>query len=119
MTTEEIKNYNCLCAKFLGWNIDVLPKDLGDCEAWFSNGVYQCEVGLEMFDEDWNFIHEVIEKINNSITGLPMNGIPDSITPYLDARRPVIKGLLKNNKEETVKGINKFLIWYEKSISNS
>ena len=71
------------------------------------------------FHSDWNWIHLVIEKINNTRITVKMNGIKDSITPYINARRPIIKGLLDNKKEAVVQAINQFLIWYNDNSRNN
>lgn len=132
MTNEEILDYNIRCSKFLDWKetteqfkidwtgcktkerlermnkeyIPILEKD---------GNVLFSDFSSINFHKDWNSIHEVIEKINKSIITAPMNGIPDSITPYLNAKSPISKGLLKNDKEKVVEGIYKFLKWYEKN----
>lgn len=112
MTQEELE-YNKRCAEFLGLTLDdgfgskknQYFKKIDNDKSVIYNNV--------LFHSDWNWIHEVIGKIKTSIITTPRNGISDSITPYLDAVRPITKGLIDNNKEKVVQAINQFLIWYE------
>ncbi len=127
MSPQEIIEYNKKCAEFLEAECILKSKDSIyqfnfeiDVKESYDEGGYNGTFGetcwclSEMkFNSDWNWIHEVIEKINQSKITAPMNGIPDSIMPYIELRRPIIKGLINNNKEEVIQAINQFLIWYE------
>lgn len=108
MTQEELE-FNKRCAFFLQWK----NKGMVNLEMWVShrtpNGANTNEL---LFHSDWNWIHEVIEKINNSKITAPMNDIQDSIIPYLNVKRPICRGLLDNDKKTVIQAINKFLIWY-------
>lgn len=68
------------------------------------------------FDSDWNWIMEVIKKIgdNKTFLPLPMGGIQDSIVPYLNEVRPITQELVYANKEGVVQAIWEFLNWYNK-----
>lgn len=119
MTQQEQLEYNLRCLKVLQVEID----DVNWCE--FEKrlpnpitGYYAKRHHTEQlcFHLEWAWIHLVIEKINNSKITAPINGIPDSITPYITNRRPIIEGLIKNNIEMTAQAINNFLIWYENKI---
>ena len=117
MTQEELE-FNKSCAEFL--NIITDNGYWVEFDKLMPNSItmsYSKNHHIEQlqFHSDWNWIHEVIGKVKTSVKLAPMNGITDSIMPYINAKHPVIKFLLDNDKEGVVQGIKQFLIWYNET----
>lgn len=140
MTQEEILEYNKRCAEFLGYE-NTTPTDR-------DFNIYKNEKGIIIgnkiitmielmsakFHSDWNWIMEVIEKIENlgfatkidhdycvSNYGCDRCEIdtrenalfdPDE---YEEKEEPIVFKLVKSKKEAVVYAINEFLIWYEQN----
>jgi hypothetical protein len=132
MTAKEILEYNILCAEFLEWKktTEQFKIDWVGCQTkerlerlneeyipiLEKNGnVIFSDFSVIDFYSDWNRIMEVYTKINNSKITAPMNGIPDSIMPYIEKRRPIVKAIVDSKKESVIQAINQFLIWYNKN----
>ena len=113
MNNEEIKNYNRLCAEFLG------AKNLGklgysDLESYNCNwkGFNQ---NLK-FHSDWNWIFEVVEAIeklgyytkNECIRNINYFNIYE-----LENNEATFYGTDNSKKEAVINAINQFLIWYK------
>lgn len=126
MTTQEKIQFNSKCAAFLG----AIPeqwyppnKDTGRSgihwvfphNTWYPDNVRQHSDDLMKFNSDWNWIMEIYKKINSVRITAPMNGIQDSIVPYIEHRRPVIKSIINSNKEEFVVAVNSFIDWYNQN----
>ncbi len=122
MTQEEIKEYNKRCAEFLGW-IKTHPK----IKDWH---IYITPIGHVSYDKmlfhsDWNWIMEVLSKIEEShhtvisqgITGHYVNINREDVnilTQTLDNPSKFM-GVGKTKKEVVIKSINQFLIWYNEN----
>lgn len=72
------EEYNKMCALFLGWELKSYPSymDTPFCgqSIWFSpassdgkSRTFSARVGEEYFDSDWNWIMEVVDKIENEL----------------------------------------------------
>jgi hypothetical protein len=115
------EEYNKICAEFLGKIVEgdensidptyEFPKKLNAPHDIWATTRYNLE--YMHFYSDWNWIMEVVKKINEIRIFLPMNGVEESITPYLNEKRPITKGLINSNKEEVVQAIWEFLNWYK------
>jgi hypothetical protein len=132
MTAKEILEYNILCAEFLGWKktteqfkinwvgcqtkerLERLNEEYIPILEKNGNVIFS-DFSVIDFYSDWNRIMEVYTKINNSKITAPMNGIPDSIMPYIEKRRPIVKAIVDSKKESVIQAINQFLIWYNKN----
>lgn len=118
MDIKEILEYNKKCAEFLGFEKPIFMGGAIEDDSMVSNikgsyGHYKIE---EMkFHSDWNWIHEIYEKINNSKITVEKNGVPNSIGPYINMVRPIITFLINNDKEEVIKHINNFINWYNQN----
>lgn len=113
MKQQKIKNYNRLCAEFLGWEIGDIPDGLGGGKGWFKDSVYQCEVGLELFHEDWNSIREVVDVIEQiEIKESVKENTNIELNRYLGK---VLDLPIYTKKEVIVEVINQFLIWYNEN----
>ena len=126
MTQEEILDYNKRCAEFLGAknlgklgysDSDYYEHELFETTVWSNQyqewvDVNNMSLYVMKFPSDWNWIMEVYVKINESKITTHMNGISDSITPYIEKKRPIVKAIIDSKKEEAVEAINQFLIWY-------
>jgi len=97
--------YNKLCAEFLGWN-------------YLISGVYKDELTIYKkeelkFDSDWNWIMEVVEKIEKecgvSIVGGPVK--KPTCVIYLGNLKAK-SGQGNSKKEAVVQAIWEFLNWY-------
>jgi hypothetical protein len=67
------------------------------------------------YHSDWNWLMEVCKKINETKLLLPMNGIEDSIMPWINAKRPVVKGLINMDIMETWSSVVEYIKWYKKN----
>lgn len=67
------------------------------------------------YHTDWNWLMKVAIKIDDTKLLLPMNGIEDSIMPYIKARSPIIKGLIKMDIMKTWEGVVGFIKWYNEN----
>lgn len=69
------------------------------------------------YDSDWNWIMEVYNKIKHkdTVIVLPMNGIAESITPFINESGKVTRALIKGQKEAVVQAIWEFLNWYKEN----
>lgn len=120
MTQQETLDYNKRCAEFLHWEINDIPISLGGGKGWFSDKVYQCELGLEMFDDDWNWIMEVVEAIqkiviknDNEFCIEFYEGLPNQPETFVSVGEIEVRKV--NSKEAVIEAINQFLIWYEQN----
>ena len=68
---------------------------------------------------DWNWLMPVVDKIRNmkmeDIPLLPMNGIKESVMPFLNAKRPITKALLEVNILKLCATVGLFLVWYNEN----
>lgn len=136
MVGIEILEYNKRCAEFLGWRVKFIEKypytlylqspkgslyntctGNNEKECW-ENSQYKLK-----FHSDWNWIHELVEKISKSRIKTQKEMIPnhfsleshDSIMPYNNIVKPIKIALFENNKQAVVQAINQFLIWYDEN----
>lgn len=112
MSLTKKQEFNKRCAEFLEWKIDDLPIGLGGGKGWFFDNVYQCELGLEMFHEDWNILIEVVKAVKS--TSL-LKKIGQDF--WYDWKVVIDKALITLDKKEVIKVLSEFLIWYEKFIN--
>jgi len=120
MTQQEQQEYNKRCAMFLGYKYYAYPaenpgwrKDKGHL---MIRGYYLERTTRNLrFHSDWNMIHMVVEKINTSQLTTEMNGIKDSIGPYVIIKQPIIQGLIDSSIDDVAKAIDNFLIWFNKN----
>ncbi len=134
ITTEEILEYNKMCADFLGaknvgkkgyLKLDYYQHDLFNRTEW--SNTYQDNIEVDTllvssmrFHLDWNWIIEVIEQIEN----LPAKYVVVIKDSTCDIHNIFIKdkpfnfyaryGML-NKRQAAVKAINTFLIWYNET----
>lgn len=134
MTQEEIFDYNKRCAEFLGaiyaehgeaWAFGN-PKNIGS--KMFHGVMYHNVIQAERFEKelkfhsDWNWIMEVVEKIESldKLGGIVMiqqgrckitSIMAGDHSVYADVSLYFTKGM-KGQKEAVVEAINQFLIWY-------
>jgi len=129
--------YNKTCAILLGWkedfaheadkygyiqtidgymtpfiNVDIIHSNISEYNR--SENVHS--IAQLKFDSDWNWIMEVYNKINHKDTAifLPMNGVVDSVTPFINELGKVKRKLMDGEKEGVVHAIWEFLNWYKK-----
>lgn len=105
MNKQEIENYNRLCAEFLGWKYHPETANHGRRDNTWEYKPYYYHHKLK-FHSDWNWIHEVVEKMRDT-----MNPKEHSNTTFSSLRREVQTHLGRSNKEAVVQAINQFLIW--------
>lgn len=123
----EIEKYNRLCAEFLG---GVYDSDM--TKYWFHlpvewSGVFAPTTSDLKFDSDWNWIHEVLEKISTLTISSHKHPIKYTIQKdfcliYYKSEfdhtivvKSVRRGDCNNTKESVVKAIDSFLKWYEQN----
>ena len=137
MTQEQILEFNKKCAKFIGATPQSLYPENKDLEQdgihWkFPNGIklamrQNYTTANMKFHSDWNWIHEVIDAIENiqikeqHIYSIQPRGATCEIkcsTQYslaFDIEMPVIYTIGKSKKEAVVQAIDQFLDWYYES----
>ncbi len=122
------QEYNRLCAEFLGFTKTAEDEDF--C-FYRHHGIF---LGLDynnkpihktlietnfasLFTEDWNCIMEIYNKVRHkdSIIRLPMNGVADSVAPYLNESGKITRHLIKGDKQAVVEAIWQFLNWYKEN----
>ena len=110
-TKEEILEYNKRCAEFLGVDVDYSIEVYKDSKSPLRNHIDNKPKSEPLlFDDDWNWIMEVILAINM----IPNPKNPSDAT--LQTKRTAVQSILRSaNKEAVVKAINQFLIWYEQN----
>jgi hypothetical protein len=135
MTQEEIQEYNKRCAEFLGWYkvintqpfIEIFSKNeiewLSEYRSYRTyTGKYQFSIKLCKFHSDWNWIMEVVERIQ---TLDRLGGIVEikqarcKITSCMAGDNSIYADVsnyfkygIKGQKEAVVQAINQFLIFY-------
>ena len=60
LTPEHIASMSEVVAKYMGWKR--IPQK--EIDYWRIDDFFQCFIGNECFDSDWNRIHEVWEKVS-------------------------------------------------------
>jgi len=122
MTQREEIEFNKRCAKFIGWV--KLNEDSGmlNWESLYKNnhGDY-VSISNMKFHSDWNFIMEVVEKIQNTLVStddligggqvLIFNDCC-KISPYKHDSKSVFVEIKDNLKKGVTEAIDKFLILY-------
>lgn len=122
MTQEEILEYNKRCAEFLGFNY-YNGSDYWTTKLWGGGGFSS---RLLLFHSDWNWIMEVVEKIQSldRLGGIVLikqgrckitSRMAGDHSVYADVSHYFLKGM-KGQKEAVVQAINQFLIWYNENI---
>ena len=135
MTQQEILEYNKRCAKFLGaidntheWGFMLQPNELNLSFDLFNKKLFSNDEGSGWFvkdlkfHSDWNWIMEVVEKIQtlDKLGGIVMiqqgrcritSRMAGDNTVYADVSYYYLHGMRKQ-KEAVVQAINQFLIWY-------
>ena len=135
MNHEFIPSFNLKCAEFLGWKRHFAHEPdmygyIQTVDGYFTPYVNHSanEQCLELnhhpnihsvselnFHSDWNWIHNVIDKVSFDPLKLPMNGTENSITPWMNARRPIIESLIKNDKSKLIESIDQYIDWYNEN----
>ena len=109
MTQEEIDNYNCLCAKFLGWVYNEQTNFWNeDMRHDFS---FLEDYDLK-FHSDWNWIMEVVEAI---VKKIGVKAVDECSENEWYATIGVTRLGITSKKEAVVQAIKQFLIWYNKN----
>ena len=95
------KEYNRLCAEFLGWEQGedgrYWKETPTESSNWYVDEMY--------FHSDWNWIMEVVEKINDT-------PIKDGCSETIEAKYLIFQRLGKTYKSAVVQAIWQFLNWY-------
>lgn len=136
MTTEEIKNYNKLCAEFLDWIyvpsnklLDEKYKNINQ-SGWYSKipplkatkvfiNYYKGRTVKDLkFHLDWNLIIDVVEAIEK--LGYYIRFYKETCKignldylPLMENMDIIVNIDDINKKETVIKAINQFLIWYQ------
>lgn len=123
MTQQEILEYNKRCVEFLGWR-----KTHPNIKNWH---IYITLIGSISYDKmlfhsDWNWIMEVVEKIQtlDKLGGIVMiqqgrcritSRMAGDNTVYADVSYYYLHGMRKQ-KEAVVQAIHQYLIWYNNEL---
>jgi hypothetical protein len=112
-----LKEYSNYCAKLLGY-LNTTPTDPDFNIYENKNGFVidgkqytMLETMSMKFHSDWNWIHEVIEKINDT-------PIEDGFIECIEAKYLIFQRLGKTHKSAVVEAIWQFLQWYNQNKSN-
>ena len=110
------EEYNKLCADFLEWKLDTSKNE------WVDNvGLYVEDLDCLKFDTDWNWIIEVVEKIEstkrsefspNTTPIVEIRGISCSISFYGNWKENITNVVRPTKKEAVVQAVWEFLQWY-------
>ena len=125
MTEKDILEYNKMCAEFLGlkngWWISQQKPLTDDKKQWW-NISGSTFLGTKVyynkdlqFHQDWNWIMEVVEAIENLFDGDMLVEISDESCYMGYHKKYEMYTTMSTKKEAVVQGINKFLIWYYKN----
>ncbi len=123
MSKEEIKEYNKLCAQFLGFKCSIneqyeLPNMMIFPPAKNSNHCREakiCCVEDMQFHKDWNWIIEVTDAIESKGYDVFINGLYCRITDSGMSDFEIESGGVKTKKEAVVEAIYLFLKFYFKN----
>ena len=124
------EEYGKMCAEFLGWELKsdttYMDTPFSGRSIWFSptssdgkTRTFACEKGKEFFDSDWNWIMEVVEKIETLFHGFVLFKIEDencfvAITSVQNYNNYTT---MATKKEAVVHAIWHFLNWYKENKS--
>jgi len=114
MTQEWIDQFNKKCAELLEWK----NKGMVNLELWVSTErQYGITTSDLKFHSDWNWIHEVLDKIekeNFSIEIYSLGYNNHSMVIYSAGAIVCQSGLVDVKKEAVIQAINQFIDWYNK-----
>ena len=117
MTQEWIAQFNKKCAEFLGWKPN--KHNNGGSDDFYDNPqIYSSDL---KFHSDWNWIMEVVDRIENTKTTDLSNAEPFvtirlvgcDIKFYNKERLPILTNA-KTKKEAVIQAIDQFIDWYNK-----
>lgn len=130
MTIEEIQKNNQLIAEFMGWYKKEYPSHINSPfhgrDIWFMKTGYNCgqsvcEAGKEFFHNSWEWLMEVVNKINSfEENGVFTYGV--IIAPEACViERPTQYGNIENEHGATLiemvyLTIVEFIEWYNKEV---
>lgn len=105
-TKEWINQFNKKCAEFLGWIW--VPHFLDETKGSWMAGINDSRNELK-FDSDWNWIMEIVDKIE-SIT----HGEDDFEIEGIQLKYLIHQRLGKASKKAVIQAIDQFIDWYNK-----
>jgi len=118
MKQFDIKEYNKMCAEFMG--LTVIPAGTKTMEQIHLPEVSEAFLN---YDVDWNSIMDVVEKINNPTSGIMVSIHPNAcLITDVGVRGEVSLNAMKNivrvvdassRKDAVVQAIWEFLNWYQ------
>jgi hypothetical protein len=94
------QEFNQVCAEFLGWELEderYWKETPTESSNWYVDEMY--------FHENWNWIMEVVEKINDT-------PIEDDFIECIEAKYLIFQRLGKTYKLAVVEAIWQFLNWF-------
>ena len=121
MTQEEILEFNKICAKFLMTNNDFINiyyfPQFGHYKISYGEPYYEEAFRIDemKFHSDWNWIHEVVEAIENKGYDVFINGLYCRITDSGMTDFEIESGVATTKQEAVLQAINQFLIWYNEN----
>lgn len=145
MTQKETIEYNKLCAEFLGGknHPSLVPYIPEPDDMWFAvdkqpslqnpNGGSMWKLHELKFHSDWNWIHKVIEAIENNYFDVEINdsgciircwedSVPLDYLTMLGKYKTISvlggKHFIMTKQEAVIQAINQFLIWYNENKTN-
>lgn len=109
MTQEWIHQYNKKCAVFLGWK----NKGMVNLELWVPtehrHGIMTSDL---KFHSDWNWIHEVLDKID---TIGQCGWMKNHAVIFVDGKTISLVSVKQfKRKEAVIQAMNQFIDWYNK-----
>jgi hypothetical protein len=110
------KEYNELCAEFLGVDINYSKEVYKDSISPLRQYIHNKPKSEELlFDTDWNWIMEVVEKIESSFNGFVLFKIEDEscFVSAISTKNYNNHTEMSTKKEAVVQAIWKFLNWYK------
>lgn len=119
VTTDDM---NEVIAIFDGWELVEREVEMSD----FTSQKIMCftKEGNRRYHHDlkyhasWDWLIPVIKKIKDhkqSCIRLPLNGISESVYPYVEAMQPMNRALIKADLKGVYDGVIKFIAWYNQN----
>ncbi len=113
MTPQEIREYNIICAEFLGWEIHPNNSSMmqvkGVEQGYRKLSDFMFIEGMK-FHTDWNWIMQVVEKIEK--LGFDLTIGYHHCYLYKESINDSISGIGETKMEACIQAIYKFLTWY-------
>lgn len=111
---SEINDQNRLIAEFMGLSKCTDPKHADD-PCYFASAYGYQKAHEIPYRSSWDWLMPVVQRILSDTYGsilVNMNGVKDSVAPYLNACSPLKSALMKADQDKIYEGVVQFIQWY-------